>query len=148
MHVLIATDGSEQSLQAALFLDTLVDPTKVTRVTVVAVLSPLAAVPFASEADTGRVPLEEMSFRRAAERATERVAVELRAWAPEVTTEVVGGSAPTEIVRTAERIGAGLIVLAGQSSRTEAMLMGSVAHRVLNHATCPVLVWRAPKPGR
>lgn len=148
MHVLIATDGSEQSLQAARFLDTLVDPAKVTQVTVVAVLSPLAAVPFASEADIGRVPLEEMSFRRAAERATERVAVELRTWAPEVTTAVVGGSAPTEIVKTAERISAGLIVLAGQSSRTEAMLMGSVAHRVLNHATCPVLVWRAPKPGR
>lgn len=148
MHVLIATDGSEHSLQAARFLDTLVDPAKVTRVTVVAVLSPLAAVPFAAEADTGRVPLEELSFRRAAERATERVAVELRAWAPEVSTAVVAGSAPTEIVRTAERITAGLIVLAGQSSRTEAMLMGSVAHRVLNHATCPVLVWRAPKPGR
>jgi nucleotide-binding universal stress UspA family protein len=142
VHVLIATDGSEHSLAAARFLDTLVDPTKVTKVTVVAVVSPLAAVPFASDADTGPVALEEMSFRRSAERATERVAAELRGWVGEVVTAVVGGSPSGEIVKAAEREGAELIVLASQSTRTEAVLMGSVAHRVISNARCPVLVWR------
>ncbi|MDO9378498.1 MAG: universal stress protein [Nocardioidaceae bacterium] len=149
MHVLIATDGSEQSLEAARFLESVVDPAKVTKVTVLAVVSPLAAVPFASDAEKGREPIEEMSFRRTAERATEHVAVELRRWAPEVATSVVGGSPSGEIVKAAVREQAGLIVVASRSSRTEAVLMGSVAHRVLNHADCPVLVWRTPaKPRR
>ncbi|MFI5428588.1 universal stress protein [Aeromicrobium sp. UC242_57] len=63
-------------------------------------------------------------------------------WGPKVTTQVRSGSPAAEIVKAAKAKDAGLIVLASSSSRAGAVLMGSVAHRVLNLATCPVLVWR------
>lgn len=140
MHVLIATDGSHQSLEAALYLRDLVDPEGITEVSVLAVVSPLAAVPFAS--DTDRESIEETSFRRSAERATEAMAAELRDWAPKVTTRVHGGSPSSDIIKTATELDAGLIVLANSGTRAEAVLMGSVAHRVMSNAPCPVLVVR------
>lgn len=148
MHVLLATDGSQQSLEAARYLRDLADPGTVTEVTVVAVVSPLAAVPFASDRDTIE-DIDDLSFRRAAERATEALAEELRDWGPTVSTQVYGGSPSSEIVKAATALDAGLIVLANSSTRTEAVLMGSVAHRVMSHASCPVLVVRpSPKPRR
>ncbi len=48
-HVLIATDGSEQSLKAARYLRSLLDPASLEHVSVIAVVRPLAAVPFASD---------------------------------------------------------------------------------------------------
>ena len=144
MHVLIATDGSLQSIDAARYLRGLADPAHIAEVSVLAVVSPLAAVPFASDID-GAEGLDDLSFRRSAERATEALADELRDWGPKVSTLVHGGSPSTEIVKAATALDAGLIVLANSGSRAEAVLMGSVAHRVMSHATCPVLVVR-PSP--
>ncbi len=141
MHVLIATDGSLQSIEAARYLRNLADPAVVTEVSVLAVVSPLAAVPFASDID-GATNLDDVSFRRSAERATEALAEELRDWGPKVSTHVYGGSPSTEIVKAATALDAGLIVLANSGTRAEAVLMGSVAHRVMSHASCPVLVVR------
>lgn len=141
MHVLIATDGSLQSIEAARYLRNLADPAGVTEVSVLAVVSPLAAVPFASDID-GATNLDDVSFRRSAERATEALAEELRDWGPKVSTHVYGGSPSTEIVKAATALDAGLIVLANSGTRAEAVLMGSVAHRVMSHASCPVLVVR------
>lgn len=149
MYVVVATDGSTQSHDAARFLRTVVDPTTVTAVGVLAVISPLAAVPFAAEDESDG--LDQLSFRRSAERAVTAVADGLRDWGPKVTTHVRSGSPASEIVKMAREKDAGLIVLASRSSRASAVLMGSVAHRVLSHATCPVLVHRKggkPKPPR
>jgi nucleotide-binding universal stress UspA family protein len=142
MHVLITTDGSQQSLDAARHLMTFADPSTIEGVAVLAVVSPLAAVPFANETETDREGIEDMSFRRAAERATLAIADEITAWGPTATTHVRGGSPPGEIVKAARELGSDLIVIASRSTLTEAVLMGSVAHRVLNHAPCPVLVHR------
>jgi nucleotide-binding universal stress UspA family protein len=142
MHVIIATDGSKQSLRAARYLRSFADPETVTSVGVLAVLSPLAAVPFATESSTGRTDIEDLSFRAAAEAATAQIAEVLDGWGPKITTHVRSGSPATEIVRAAKAKDADLIVVASSSSRAEAVLMGSVAHRVLNNATCPVLVVR------
>jgi len=148
MHVLIATDGSQQSLEAARFLRELANADTVTEVTVLAVVSPLAAVPFASDSE-GAESIDDMSFRRSAERATEALADELRDWGPTVHTQVNGGSPSTEIVKMAAALNVGLIVLANSGTRAEAVLMGSVAHRVMSHAACPVLVVRpGAKPRR
>lgn len=147
MHVLIATDGSQQSLDAARHLMSFADPAAIDDIAVLAVVSPLAAVPFANEGETGREELEDISFRRAAERATLTIADELDAWGATTTTHVRGGSPAGEIVKAARELGSGLIVMASRSSLTEAVLMGSVAHRVLNHAPCPVLVHRQPAKG-
>ena len=142
MHVIIATDGSKQSLRAAHYLRSFADPQTITSVGVLAVLSPLAAVPFAPEGSGGRTDIEDLSFRAAAEAATAQIAEVLADWGPKITTHVRSGSPATEIVRAAKAKDADLIVVASSSSRAEAVLMGSVAHRVLNHATCPVLVVR------
>ncbi|MDQ3236398.1 MAG: universal stress protein [Actinomycetota bacterium] len=48
-HVLVATDGSEQSLKAARYLRSLLDPASLEKVSIIAVVRPLAAVPFASD---------------------------------------------------------------------------------------------------
>lgn len=139
MHVIITTDGSKQSLAAARYLRSLADPATITSVGVIAVVSPMAAVPFATEI-SDRTDIEKMSFRAAAETAAAEVAAELKGWGPKITTHVRSGTPAVEIVKAAKAKDAGLIVVASRSSRTESVLVGSVAHRVLNHATCPVLV--------
>ena len=142
MHVIIATDGSKQSLHAARYLRSTLDPDTISSIGVLAVTSPLAAVPFAADADEGRKGIEELSFRTAAEKATAEIAAVLADWGPKVTQQIRSGSPAAEIVKAAKTKDAGLIVVASSSSRAGAVLMGSVAHRVLNLATCPVLVWR------
>jgi nucleotide-binding universal stress UspA family protein len=139
MHVLVATDGSRQSLEAAKFLRKTVLASTVDKVAVVAVVSPLAAVPFATEDDHGAI---DGSFRASAEKAVLQVAEELSDWGPTVTTHVYGGNPASEITKAATRFGSGLIVLASSSTRTQAVLMGSVATKVLLQATAPVLVHR------
>ena len=61
---------------------------------------------------------------------------------PEVR-RVVLGLAPQEILSVAEEIDAQLIVM-GTRGLTDwaGLLLGSVAHKVVHHATCPVLLVR------
>jgi len=148
-NILIATDGSERSLEAARYLRTLVDPGSVTSISVLAVVRPFAAVPFASDfgEDHPQEHLSEggmgYSFQRAAQEAVERVAAELAGFAPEIRTLVWNGSPADEIVRAAKELGADLIVVGSRGSgRVDSIIMGSVSHRVLNYAHCPVLVVR------
>lgn len=153
MHVLIATDGSEQSLEATRFLRKMADQSTVEKVTVIAVVRPLAAVPFVTDIGAQRSTergqeWQDYSFRQAAESATSTIAAELTDWSPEVSTMVVSGSPASQIVAVAKEIGANLILVASRSSRvTDTVLMGSVAHRVMTYAPCPVLVHR-PTPAR
>ena len=53
MHVIIATDGSKQSLTAARYATTILDPDKISAVSVIAVVRPLAAVSFSNELGGG-----------------------------------------------------------------------------------------------
>ncbi len=148
-HVLIATDGSEQSLKAARYLRTLIDPASLDRVTVIAVIRPLAAVPFASDfgeedhAAQQASGLEGYSFQRAAQEAVERVAEELEDLTPRVDTLVRGGAPADQIIRAASELEADLIVIGGRGKgAVAAIVLGSVAYQVLHHAPCPVLVTR------
>lgn len=144
-NVLIATDGSEQSLEAARYLRTLVGTDSIRHITVIAVIRPLAAVPFVSDFGEGHPPgeYEPVSFRREAQEAVERVAAEVGDLAPEINTLVWSGSPAEEIVRAAREVEAGLIVVSSRGSGVvDSVLMGSVAHRVLHYAHCPVLVVR------
>ncbi len=148
-NILIATDGSERSLEAARYLRTLVDREAVRKISVLAVVRPFAAVPFASDfgEDHPQEHLSEggpgYSFQRAACEAVERVAAELEGFAPEVQTLVWNSSPAEDIVRAAKEIGADLIVVGSRGSgRVDSIIMGSVSHRVLIYAHCPVLVVR------
>ena len=146
MHVIVATDGSRQSLVAAQQFMSFADVAKVDEVSVVAVISPLATVPFANELG-GERPDDptRLSFREEAGAAVGIVADELQAWgAAQVHRRVLSGSPAAEIVRAAQESAADLIVVAsGSRGLSETILLGSTAQRVQHSAPCPVLVSRA-----
>jgi nucleotide-binding universal stress UspA family protein len=151
MHVVVATDGSPQSLAAARHLVSFADPAKITGVSVVAVIRPLASVAFAdeiSEAEQHEVGEGPGSFREAAQRAVDAVAAVFDDWGPPVGTEIRSGSPAAEIIKAAKQHDAGLVVVAaGGRGISDAILPGSTAQRVQHYAPCPVLVVRpAPRP--
>ena len=148
MHILVATDGSKQSLAAARQLKALADPAKITDITVVAVVSPMAAVPFANELSGPRKGGEptELSFRDEAQSAIGIVAAEFDGWVPKVNRKLRSGSPAAEIVKVATQLPADLIVIAsGSRGLSDTILLGSTAQRVPHSAPCPVLVSR-PTP--
>jgi nucleotide-binding universal stress UspA family protein len=148
MHVIVATDGSKQSLAAAKHLKSFADPSKLTEISVVAVIRPLASVAFADEVSEGSDTWPTGSFREAAENAVETIAKVYEGWGPKVNKRVRSGSAANEIIKAAKQYDAGLVVVAaGGRGLSDAVLVGSTAQRVQHYAPCPVLVVRpAPKP--
>ncbi len=145
MHVIVATDGSRQSLAAAKHLKSFADPTKVTEVSVVAVIRPLASVAFADDLNEGRL---DGSFRDAAQGAVDTIAAVFDGWGPKVNKRIRSGSAANEIIKAATQYDAGLVVVAaGGRGLSDAVLVGSTAQRVQHYAPCPVLVVR-PAPRR
>ena len=149
MQVVVATDGSPQSLAAAHHLMSFADPGKITVITVVAVIRPLASVAFAdeiSESQQRRAGEWTGSFREAAQGAVDAVAAVFDGWGPRVDKQVRSGSPAAEIIKAAEEYDAGLVVVAaGGRGITDAILIGSTAQRVQHYAPCPVLVVRPPR---
>ena len=144
MHVIIATDGSKQSLTAARFATTVLDATKITDISVLAVVRPLAAVSFSNElgpATKRKAGGEGASFRAEAEAATEAVAEVFEDWGaqgPQRRTR--SGSPANEIIKAATQLGAGLVVVAsGSRGISETVMLGSTAQRVQQYAPCPCL---------
>jgi nucleotide-binding universal stress UspA family protein len=150
MHVIVATDGSKQSLAAAKQLKSFADPTKITEISVVAVIRPLASVAFADDLSDGADKWPAGTFREAAESAVATIAKVFEGWGPKVHKRVRSGSAANEIIKAAKQYDAGLVVVAaGGRGLSEAVLVGSTAQRVQHYAPCPVLVVRpAPRKPR
>ncbi len=148
MHVVVATDGSQQSLAAARLLISFADPGRIDDITVVAVVSPMAAVPFANElrpSASGNGGGTGLSFREEADIALGVVAAEFDGWGPTVHRELRSGSPASEIVRVATDLSADLLVVAsGSRGLSDTVLLGSTAQRVQHSAPCPVLVARMP----
>lgn len=143
MHVIVATDGSKQSLAAAKHLKSFADPTKITEVSVVAVVRPLASVAFADDVSERGF---DGSFRDAAQSAVDIIAGVFEGWGPKVSKRIRSGSAANEIIKVAKQYDAGLVVVAaGGRGLSDAVLVGSTAQRVQHYAPCPVLVVR-PAP--
>lgn len=142
--MIVATDGSPASLVGARQFRWIADSREVTDVTVVAVVSPYAAVPFANELTASRnTEPTDLSFQQEAEAAADVVAAVFDGWGPTVHKQVRSGSPASEIVRAAEEAGADLISLAsGGRGLTSTILLGSTASRVQHSAPCPVLVCR------
>ncbi len=149
MHVIVATDGSPQSLAAARHLKSFADPRKITAISVVAVIRPLASVAFAdeiSEPEPHEVGEGTGSFRKAAQRAVDAVAAVFDDWGPKVDKQIRSGSPAAEIIKAATEHDAGLVVVAsGGRGISDVILIGSTAQRVQHYAPCPVLVVR-PAP--
>lgn len=152
MHVIIATDGSKQSLTAARFATTVLDATKITDISVLAVVRPLAAVSFSNElgrSARAKPAGEGASFRAEAEAAIDVVAEVFEGWGPKVHKRTRSGSPANEIIKAATQLGAGLVVVAsGSRGISETVLLGSTAQRVQQYAPCPVLVVRPSKKPR
>ena len=147
MHIIVATDGSRASLVGARQFKWIADSREITDVTVVAVVSPYAAVPFANELGE-RQPTEftELSYTNEAHVAVDVVAAEFDGWGPSIHKQIRSGSPAQEIIRLAEDVDADLISLAsGSRGLTRTILLGSTASRVQHSAPCPVLVCR-PTP--
>ena len=145
MHVIVATDGSKQSLAAARHLKSFADPASITEVSVVAVIRPLASVAFADELSDSdqRMSWDALSFREAAENAVATIAAEFEGWGPKVHKRVRSGSPANEIIKVAKQYDAGLVVVAaGGRGISESVLVGSTAQRVQHYAPCAVLVVR------
>jgi nucleotide-binding universal stress UspA family protein len=153
VHVIVATDGSKQSLAAARHLKRFADPAKISQVSVIAVIRPLAAVAFADElsaTERSRADQASLSFREAAQNAVDVVAAEFAGWGPKVQKRIRSGSPANEIIKAARAADAGLVVVAsGSRGLSESVLLGSTAQRVQHYAPCPVLVVRpAPRKKR
>jgi len=152
-QLLLATDGSEPSLEAARMVRDLLNPAALAHVTVLAVVPPLATVPFYGMSVGygmygGNVLSQETQdavtalAERTAQEALQRTVTELHTTVP-VETTVRYGSPADEIVRCATESGAGLIVMGSRGwGEMHAVLLGSVSERVLHTATCPVLIAR------
>ena len=147
MHVIVATDGSKQSLAAAKHLKSFADPAKITDVSVVAVIRPLASVAFADDLSArAKWPAAVVPRRRRERRRHHRRG--LRRLGPKVHKRIRSGSAANEIIKAAKQYDAGLVVVAaGGRGLSDSVLVGSTAQRVQHYAPCPVLVVRpAPRP--
>ena len=148
MHVVVAVDGSRQSLAAARHLKSFADPARISDVSVVAVISPYAAVAFADEISTQASARDNRSFQEAAQAAVDTVAAEFEGWGPKVHRRLRSGSPANEIVKAARALTAGLVVVgSGSRGLSDTVLLGSTAQRVQHSAPCPVLVVR-PVPLR
>lgn len=147
MHVIVATDGSQASLVGARQFKWIADSREITDVTIVAVVSPYAAVPFRNELGPQRNPaVTELSFREEARDTVNAVAAEFAGWGPRIHTDIRSGSPAQEIIRAAEDLDADLITMAsGSRGLSRTILLGSTASRVQHSAPCPVLVCR-PTP--
>lgn len=146
MHVIVATDGSKQSLAAAKQLKSFADPDKITDISVVAVIRPLASVAFADDVSDSKGAWPVGSFRDAAESAVSSIAAVFDGWGPKVHKRIRSGSAANEIIKAAKQYDAGLVVVAaGGRGLSDSVLVGSTAQRVQHYAPCPVLVVR-PQP--
>jgi nucleotide-binding universal stress UspA family protein len=144
MHVIVATDGSRASLAAARQFKRIADSREITDVTIVAVVSPYAAVPFANELGPRRdAESTTFSFGDEAEAAADAVAAEFEGWGPKIHQQIRSGSPAQEIVRAAEDLNADLVSMAaGGRGLTPTILLGSTASRVQHSAPCPVLICR------
>jgi nucleotide-binding universal stress UspA family protein len=147
--ILLATDGSEE---AQLALSTAVDQANSTN-------SELHLVSVGPWSPDPGYHMHEMSFRwETYEEVVEAIGKETQQILDEQVKKVeeAGGTVQEayvrrgrkdqEIVRLAEEIGAGLIVIGSRGrAGVRRALMGSVSDSVVRHAHCPVLVVRKQK---
>lgn len=141
-HILYATDGSEHA-QKALDVVCELAPLHQSDVTVLhAYPSPIFYYPDVLTAPYYSELIE--NAQRAAENIVNEAVHRLKmSGVTVVTQEIVKGSAPNAILKAAKARGCDLIVLGARGlSDLQGLLLGSISHRVIQHATCPVLVVR------
>ncbi|HYF94345.1 MAG TPA: universal stress protein [Symbiobacteriaceae bacterium] len=143
--VLLATDGSDSSIHAARVLGDLIADRPEAQVAVLHVAHVPRSYFFTDEDGntvTPEVPMDIM-IRRSAEPILRRTVSALGLPDDRVVTEVQVGEPAEEIVDMARLEGYELIVMGSRGiGGMKELLLGSVSHRVLHTAPCPVLIAR------
>jgi nucleotide-binding universal stress UspA family protein len=142
--VLVAMDGSEDSFQAARFLQSLALPRQ-TRVRLLSVVERLrypTTAPKAVQSQlVGMIKELEAERRGELDKVLERAAAQLEDKITRVTRYTPTGDPADEIVATASAFDADLVVVGARGlGGLERALLGSVSEKVLHHARCPVLI--------
>ena len=151
MHALIATDGSEVSIDAARKGVALLNPTKVTLLTV-------ADTSIADDSGAGGFEgnlLSPAESERARTAILEEGSAELTDTAAAlgldpsiVDTRIVEGSSGQMIIHVADEVDADVIVVGSHGHGfLSRVLIGSVSEHVVRHTTRPVLVMRHEDEG-
>lgn len=143
--ILLASDGSENSLRAARVLGQFVADRPEVEVTVLYVAHvprDLYMMDIYGNKVIPEIPLDVM-MRRAAEPVLAQTIAALGLPEAQVRSEVQVGEPAEEIVDLAKMEGFDLIVVGSRGlGPVKEILMGSVSQRVLHTAPCPVLVVR------
>jgi nucleotide-binding universal stress UspA family protein len=141
MHVLIATDGSQLSIDAARRGVTLLAQAR--SVTLLTVLTDVPGDDAGGFEGSVYSPEEQAKLWEAEQRvaADELARTAAALTGREIERRVEFGDVATTICRVAEEIPADVIVV-GSHGRTglKRMLLGSVSEHVVRHSPCPVLV--------
>jgi nucleotide-binding universal stress UspA family protein len=145
MRVLVAVDGSDPSLEAARAVSHLAPAEEIVLLHVL----PSAAAYFLSgtEVVLGDPSALERELAARGHDLLERAAALVPPAAGPVTRRLAGGTAAAAILEAADRERADLVILGARGlGRFKEMVVGSVSHRVLHHAPCPVWVVHGPVP--
>ena len=138
MRILLAVDGSNQSIDAAGLLAKL----PFAEAPDVTVLSVLVDATFDIVNSDAGVQLREVE-QETAKKNFDNVQAILRGAGMTATHEIVEGHPNRHIIESAKKIDADLIVLGARGHSTVArVLLGSTSDFVANHAECPVLIVR------
>lgn len=143
MKCLVAVDGSKHAEQA---LHAVSNFSLGCRIVLLHAVDPARAYPVVG-IDVPVFPTQsfEQELRRAGEGILERAKHEVESLGFQTTTQCPFEYPAEAILSAAEAEKVDLIVMGARGLGTiEEWTMGSVSHQVLPHATCPVLVVRAP----
>ena len=135
--ILLAYDGSDHSERAVKIAQDLTEKYGAA-IRVVYAFHPISRI-------MGNSTLEEMMQRETAQgnEIAERAASQLRAAGLDPHIEILEGPPADAILRVAEVRGIDLIVMGSRGlGDAAALFLGSVSHKVLQSAHCPVLVVR------
>ena len=141
-HIMIAVDGSNESLEAVRQALSLVNRGLRTEIALVNVQEPATLLELATQ-DSDAIANAAVE---AGEHLMESAAALLDAAGVGYSMEVVLGEPSTALVDMAEQLNADLVFLGARGmGAIESVWMGSVSKAVINRCTRPVLVVREPQ---
>jgi nucleotide-binding universal stress UspA family protein len=149
MRILLATDGSVHSQKAVEMATTLGNITEIKIVCVVEAALPINLDIYGGNYIPQTAELEKVARENARtilENAREAIVRKLSDEEAVVVIEILFGSPESQIVETAEKMNADLIIVGSHGYNTwERLLLGSVSDSVVHHAPCSVLVVRGSR---